>query len=71
MPVAQGRNRKIKNPRSKKRGEQVNITLPKGWRKELESLARQYSHEEDIDLSYLDLMRRAIQDVFILQGEVK
>jgi hypothetical protein len=40
---------------------QINISIPENWKDELENLARIYSVEEESTLTYLDLMRRAIQ----------
>lgn len=43
---------------------QLNITIPKDWKEELERLARIYSVEEEKTLSYIDLIRRAIQEKY-------
>lgn len=45
---------------------QLNITIPKDWKEELEHLARIYSVEERKTLSYIDLIRRAIQEKYNL-----
>lgn len=46
---------------------QVNITIPTEWKKELENLARIYSVEEGKTVTFLDLMRRGIQEKFQLE----
>lgn len=48
---------------------QVNIAIPKKWKLELERLARIYSVEEDRNVTFLDLMRRAIAEKFQLEEE--
>jgi len=48
---------------------QINISIPNNWKKELENLARIYSVEEEITLTYLDLIRRAIQEKYGLKDE--
>jgi len=48
---------------------QINISIPENWKKELENLARIYSVEEEITLTYLDLIRRAIQEKYGLEDE--
>ncbi|GAI67708.1 unnamed protein product [marine sediment metagenome] len=48
---------------------QINISIPDNWKKELENLARIYSVEEEITLTYLDLIRRAIQEKYGLEDE--
>jgi len=45
---------------------QINVSVPGGWKEELERLARIYSVEEDTTLTYLDLIRRAIQEKYAL-----
>ena len=40
---------------------QINISIPTGWKTELENLARIYSVEEGKTITFLDLMRRGIQ----------
>ena len=49
---------------------QINVSIPEVWKKELENLARIYSVEEETTLTYLDLVRRAIQEKYELT-EVK
>lgn len=46
---------------------QINISIPKSWRDELERMARIYSVEEETTLTYLDLIRRAIQEKYELE----
>ncbi|GAH64111.1 unnamed protein product [marine sediment metagenome] len=48
---------------------QINISIPETWKKELEHLARIYSVEEETSLTYLDLIRRAIQEKYGLEDE--
>lgn len=45
---------------------QLNITIPKEWKEELEHLARIYSVEERKTLSYIDLIRRAMEEKYQL-----
>ena len=47
---------------------QINISIPEEWKDELENLARIYSVEEEKTLTYLDLMRRAIQEKYELSN---
>ena len=46
--------------------EQINIAIPIEWKKELENLARIYSVEEGKTVTFLDLMRRGIQEKYQL-----
>lgn len=46
---------------------QINIALPKEWKEELERLAGIYSVEEEIALTYLDLIRRAAREKYNLK----
>ena len=46
---------------------QINIVIPGEWKKELESLARIYSVEEGKTITFLDLMRRGIQEKYQLK----
>jgi len=46
---------------------QINITIPSEWKKELENLARIYSVEEGKTITFLDLMRRGIQEKYQLK----
>lgn len=41
---------------------QINISIPSEWKVELENLARIYSVEEGKTITFLDLMRRGIQE---------
>ena len=45
---------------------QINISIPTGWKTELENLARIYSVEEGKTITFLDLMRRGIQEKYQL-----
>ncbi len=45
---------------------QINISIPTGWKTELEKLARIYSVEEGKTITFLDLMRRGIQEKYQL-----
>ena len=46
---------------------QINIAIPGEWKKELETLARIYSVEEGKTITFLDLMRRGIQEKYQLK----
>ena len=46
---------------------QINIDIPGEWKKELENLARIYSVEEGKTITFLDLMRRGIQEKYQLK----
>jgi len=48
---------------------QINISIPLQWKLELESLARVYSVEEEMTLTYLDLIRRAIKEKYGMKDE--
>ena len=48
---------------------QINITIPKDWQDELLEKARLYSYQENKDISYHDLIRRAIKGAFNLADE--
>ena len=52
--------------RPKSNNVQINISIPMEWKKELESLARIYSVEEGKTITFLDLMRRGIQEKYQL-----
>ena len=54
--------RKIIMARPKNDNVQINISIPSKWKKELENLARIYSVEEGKTITFLDLMRRGIQE---------
>ena len=45
---------------------QINISIPTGWKTELENLARIYSVEEGKTITFLDLMRRGMQEKYQL-----
>ncbi len=46
---------------------QINIAIPSEWKKELENRARIYSVEEGKTITFLDLMRRGIQEKYQLK----
>ena len=48
--------------RTKNDNVQINISIPAGWKTELETPARIYSVEEDESIIFLDLLRRGIQE---------
>ena len=50
---------------------QINISIPEKWKKELENLARIYSVEEETTLTYLDLIRKGIQEKYELSENSK
>lgn len=52
--------------RTKSDNVQINISIPTGWKTELENLARIYSVEEGKNITFLDLMRRGIQEKYQL-----
>lgn len=52
--------------RPKSENVQINISIPAEWKKELENLARIYSVEEGETVTFLDLMRRGIQEKYQL-----
>ena len=52
--------------RSKSKNVQINISIPTEWKKELENLARIYSVVEGKTITFLDLMRRGIQEKYQL-----
>ena len=45
---------------------QINVTIPKEWKTELENLALIYSVEENRQISFLDLIRRGIKEKYQL-----
>ena len=51
---------------SKSKNVQINISIPTEWKTELENLARIYSVEEGKTITFLDLMRRGIQEKYQL-----
>ena len=52
--------------RPKSDNVQINISIPTEWKAELENLARIYSVEEGKTITFLDLMRRGIQEKYQL-----
>ena len=52
-----------------KMNTQINMALPKEWKEEMERLARVFSIEEEITLTYLDLIRRAIKEKYGLEDK--
>ena len=48
---------------------QINISIPVLWKEQLENLARIYSVEEGKTITFLELMRRAIQEKYQLDKE--
>ena len=48
---------------------QINISIPTGWKTELENPARIYSVEEGETITFLDLMRRGIQEKYQLEEQ--
>ena len=52
--------------RLKSNNVQVNISIPSEWKAELENLARIYSVEEGETITFLDFMRRGIQEKYQL-----
>ena len=51
---------------SESKNVQVNISIPKEWKDELENIARIYSVEEGKKVTFLELMRRGIQEKYQL-----
>ena len=54
-------------PRPRTNNVQINIAISGEWKKELENLARIYSVEEGKTITFLDLMRRGIQEKYQLK----
>lgn len=52
--------------RPKSNNVQINISIPIEWKTQLENLARIYSVEEGKTITFLDLMRRGIQEKYQL-----
>ena len=52
--------------RPKSDNVQINISIPSEWKTQLENLARIYSAEEGRTITFLDLMRRGIQEKYQL-----
>lgn len=55
--------------RPKLNNVQINISIPMTWKEQLENLARIYSVEEGKTITFLELMRRAIQEKYQLDKE--
>ena len=52
--------------RPKSNNVQINISILMEWKEQLENLARIYSVEEGETITFLDLMRRGIQEKYQL-----
>ena len=52
--------------RTKSDNIQINISISTGWKTKLENPARIYSVEEGETITFLDLMRRGIQEKYQL-----
>ena len=52
--------------RTKSDNIQINISIPAGWKTELENPARIYSVGEGESITFLNLMRRGIQEKYQL-----
>ena len=52
--------------RTKRDNIQINISIPAGWKTELENPARIYSVEEGESIIFLDLLRRGIHGTYQL-----
>ena len=52
--------------RTKSDNVQINISIPAGWKTELENPARIYSDGQGESITFLDLMRRGIQEKYQL-----
>ena len=52
--------------RTKNDNVQINISIPVGWKTELENPARIYYVEEGESVIFLDLLRRGIQEKYQL-----
>ena len=52
--------------RTKSDNVQINISIPDGWKTELENPARIYSAEEGESIIFLDLLRRGIHGTYQL-----
>ncbi len=58
--------KKVYNLRNKSKNVQINISIPIEWKEQLENIARVLSVEEGKTITFLDLMRRAINEKFQL-----
>ena len=52
--------------RTKRNNVQINISIPAGWKTELENLAHIYSFEKGESIIFLDLLRRGIHGTYQL-----
>ena len=52
--------------RPKSNNVQINISIPMEWKKELENIARIYLLRKGKQITFLDLMRRGIQEKYQL-----
>ena len=52
--------------RTKSDNVQINISIPAGWKTEVENLARIYSVDEGESIIFLGLLRRGIQEKYQL-----
>ena len=52
--------------RPKSNNVQINISIPSEWKEQLENLARIYSVDEQRTVTFLELMRRGIQEKYQL-----
>lgn len=50
---------------------QINLSIPKQWKEELERLARIFSVEEEKTLTYVDLIRKAIKEKYSLKKDTE
>lgn len=55
--------------RPKSNNVQINISIPMEWKIELENLARIYSVEEGETITFLDLIRRDVQEKYWLKEQ--
>ena len=55
--------------RPKSNNVQINISILMEWKIELENLARIYSAEEGETITFLDLMRRGVQEKYWLKEQ--
>lgn len=58
-------------PRPKGSNVQINISIPQAWKTQLENLARITSVEEERNVTFLELMRRGIQEKYQLEPPTK
>ena len=60
--------KKVHVLRNKSKNVQINISIPIEWKEQLENIARVLSVEEGRTITFLDLMRRAINEKFQLDA---